>query len=253
MISSLTRGLRILDLLVDQQRPWRLNELAHELDISKSGLHGLLATLVECGYVERLPGGFYQLGFKAWRIGNSFPTADLVHAATPIMERLVGETREGTILGVLNGFEVSYVHLVESSQIVRVHANIGDRISAHCTSTGLALLAFQDGAYVDRHIPAALAPSSTLTITDPESLKAELKRTRARGYSINRGGWNADVGGIAAPVMGTRGPIAALCIALPLFRMNQSWVQRVAPLLQQAAAEIGQALLAQPDQQQAAR
>ncbi|MBK1870206.1 IclR family transcriptional regulator [Aestuariivirga sp. YIM B02566] len=253
MISSLTRGLRILDLLVDQQRPWRLNELAQELDISKSGLHGLLATLVECGYVERLPGGFYQLGFKAWRIGNSFPTADLVHAASPIMERLVGETREGTILGVLNGFEVSYVHLVESSQIVRVHANIGDRISAHCTSTGLALLAFQDGAYVDRHIPAALAPSSSLTITEPENLKAELKRTRVRGYSINRGGWNADVGGIAAPVMGTRGPIAALCIALPLFRMNQSWVQRVAPLLQQAAAEIGQALLAQPDQQQAAR
>lgn len=253
MISSLTRGLRVLDLLVDQQRPWRLNELAHELDISKSGLHGLLATLVECGYVERLPGGFYQLGFKAWRIGNSFPTADLVHAASPIMERLVGETREGTILGVLNGFEVSYVHLVESSQIVRVHAKIGDRISAHCTSTGLALLAFQDGAYIDRHIPATLAPSSSLTITEPENLKAELKRTRARGYSINRGGWNADVGGIAAPVMGTRGPIAALCVALPLFRMNQGWVQRVAPLLQQAAAEIGQALLVQPDQQQAAR
>ena len=253
MISSLTRGLRVLDLLVEQQRPWRLNELAQELDISKSGLHGLLATLVDCGYVERLPGGFYQLGFKAWRIGNSFPTADLVHAASPIMERLVEETHEGTILGVLNGFEVSYVHLVDSSQIVRVHANIGDRISAHCTSTGLALLAFQDGAYVDRHLPAALTPSSALTITEPESLKAELKRTRARGYSINRGGWNADVGGIAAPVMGARGPIAALCVALPLFRMNQGWVQRVAPLLRQAASEIGQALVAQPGQEQVAR
>jgi DNA-binding IclR family transcriptional regulator len=253
MISSLTRGLRVLDLLVEQQRPWRLNELAQELDISKSGLHGLLATLVDCGYVERLPGGFYQLGFKAWRIGNSFPTADLVHAASPIMARLVGETREGSILGVLNGFEVSYVHLVESSQIVRVHANIGDRISAHCTSTGLALLAFQDGAYIDRHLPATLAPSSSLTIIEPENLKAELKRTRARGYSINRGGWNADVGGIAAPVMGARGPIAALCVALPLFRMNQGWVQRMAPLLQQAASEIGQALLAQPDPRQVAR
>jgi len=238
MISSLTSGLRILDLLVTEQRPWRLSEIAQVLSLSKSGLHGLLATLVECGYVEHLPGGFYRLGFKAWLVGNSFPTADLVQAAGPIMERLVERVHEGAILGVLNGAEVSYVHLVESSQVVRVHAAVGDRIAAHTTSTGLALLAYQDESYLQRHLPQELSSSSPNSIADLDGLKTELLSTRARGYSVNRGGWHRDVGGIAVPVMGARGPIAALCVALPLFRMTRDWLQNVAPQVQQAAGEI---------------
>lgn len=242
MISSLTRGLAILDLLVADQRPWRLNEIAQILDLSKSGLHGLLATLVECGYVERLTGGFYQLGFKAWQVGNAFPTADLVHIAGPIMEALVAKIGEGAILGVLNGSDVSYAHLVESTQVVRVHAKVGDKIPAHCTSTGLALLAFQEEHLLERIIPQVLEPSSDKTITDREELLAELQRTRARGYSINRGGWNADVGGIAAPIMGARGAVAALCIALPLFRMTPDWIKQIVPMLKGQAKSIEQDL-----------
>jgi DNA-binding IclR family transcriptional regulator len=253
MTSSLTRGLSILDLLVAEQRPWRLSEIAEVIGTSKSGLHGLLATLVECSYVERLPGGFYQLGFKAWRIGNSFPTADLVQAAGPAMESLVAEVGEGAILGVLSDADVSYVHLVESAQVVRVHATVGDRIPAHCSSTGLALLAFHDEAYLDRHLPTKLAAISERTITDIDELKAELRRIRARGYSINRGGWHADVGGIAVPIMSTRGPLAALCVALPLFRMNQGWLRRVIPLTRRAAIDIEQALAAQSVKQEAVR
>lgn len=253
MVSSLTRGLRVLDLLVAEQRPWRLSEIAQTLDQSRSGLHGLLATLVECGYVEHLPGGFYQLGLKAWRVGNAFPTADLLRVASPIMDTLVEQVGEGAILGVLKGFEVSYLHLVPSRQIVRVHAEVGDRISAHGTSTGLALLAFQDDAVLDRLVPASLGALSPKTITDPAALRAELRRIRARGYAINRGGWHEDVGGIAVPVMGPRGPVAALCVALPLFRMGQDWIGRVAPLVRQAASQIERALDAQAVGRRAAR
>jgi IclR family KDG regulon transcriptional repressor len=176
-------------------------------------------------------------------VGNAFPTAELVRAATPIMEALVREVGEGAILGVLNGFEVAYVHLVESNQVVRAHARVGDKIPANCTSTGLALLAFQDEAFLDRTIPKELNALSPHTINDPDELRRELSRVRARGYSINRGGWNAEVGGIAAPVMGSHGNvIASLCVALPLFRMNQDWIRRVAPALLRKASEISQSL-----------
>jgi DNA-binding IclR family transcriptional regulator len=57
------------------------------------------------------------------------------------MDRLASASNDGVILGVLSGFEVAYVHLVGSPQAVRVHAEVGQRIPAHCTSTGLALLA----------------------------------------------------------------------------------------------------------------
>ena len=158
------------------------------------------------------------------------------------MDALVEQAHEGAILGVLNGFEVSYLHLVESSQVVRVHAEVGDRIAAHSTSTGLALLAFQSDGYLERHLPPTLTRSSSSTLSSSEELRDELQRTRVRGYSVNRGGWHDDVGGIAAPVMGRRGPVAALCIALPLFRMTPKWLRRVAPLVQQAAGEIERTL-----------
>lgn len=241
MNSSLSRGLSILDLLVAEARPLKLGEIADALSGSKSGLHALLSTLVECGYVERLPGGIYQLGLKAWNVGNAFPTTELVHVARPIMEALVEEVGEGAILGVLNGFEATYVHLVESRHAVRVHAQVGDRIPANSTSAGQALLAFQDRNVLERILPGKLPGLSAVTIVDREELMAELARIRARGYSINRGGWNAEVGGIAAPVFGMRGtPIAALCVALPLFRMSHEWIRKVAPVLLRKAAEIGE-------------
>lgn len=245
MSSSLTRGLSILDFLVAKQRPMRLTEICQGLSLSKSGVHGLLATLVECGYVEHLPGGIYQLGHKAWEVGGAFPTAELLRVAGPVMESLVEEVQEGAILGVLNGYEVSYLHLVECNQVVRVHAKVGDQIQAHCTATGLALLAFQDTSYIDGIAAEELSGKTPHTITDLGMLRAELKRIRMRGYSINRGGWNADVGGISAPILGAHSRVtAAICVSAPLYRINQQWISRIAPVLLGKAAEIGRGLAA---------
>ena len=49
-------------------------------------------------------------------------------------------------------------------------------------------------------MPPKLAASSAGTVVSLVDLKAELRRTRARGYAIDRGGWHDDVGGIAVPV-----------------------------------------------------
>ena len=243
MISSLYRGLAILELMVAEGRPMRLAEIADALPGSKSGLHALLATLVKCGYVERLAGGVYQLGMKAWRLGAAFPTIDLVRIARSRMELLVRQVREGAILGVLSGTDAVYVDLVEAKQAVRVHAEVGDRIPAHSTSVGLALLAFQPPELLKQILPQQLDALSPHTIVDKDILMDELGRVRLRGYSINRGGWNAEVGGIAAPIFDQRDKVvAALCVALPLFRMTPNWIRNTAPALVGAASTISREL-----------
>jgi DNA-binding IclR family transcriptional regulator len=243
MSTSLTRGLNVLDVLVGARGPLKLAEIAEAVGYSKSSVHGLLATLVDCGYVEHVSGGTYRLGFKAWRVGHAFPTAELIRIAEPIMGELVEQIEEGAILGVLDGFDVVYVHLVPSRQAVRVHAEVGERIPGHSTSTGLALLAFQDAGYVEKTMPPKLAPFSPETITDLPALMAELERTRMRGFSVNRGGWHADVGGIAAPIIPANSIVTAgLCVALPRYRMTQEWVNRVGPIIVRSAAEIAHGL-----------
>jgi len=159
------------------------------------------------------------------------------------MEKLVGEVQEGVILGVLDGFEVVYVHLVESSQAVRVHAAVGDRIPAHCTSTGLALLSQQEDTYLDRAVPAKLPAFTEQTIVNRRTLLAELQRIRGRGYAINRGGWRVDVGGIAVRIGDTHGHVVSgLCIAVPRYRMTNAWIARSAPSLIRVAEKISMAL-----------
>lgn len=240
--SGLSRGLDVLELLSGRRDGLGLGEIARRLEMSKSGTHGVLATLARRGFVERLQGGVYRLGMQAWHVGNGVPNADLAQVATPVMQQLVRDVGEGAILGVLTGFDVIYLSLVESSQAVRVHAQVNDRIPANHTSTGLALLAFQAPGYVDSVMPEKLTQSAPATICDPETLRRELKRVRARGYAVNLGGWRDDVGGIAAPVLDDDGiAFAGLCVAAPRYRMNRTWFQRVVPAAQQAAQAIARA------------
>jgi DNA-binding IclR family transcriptional regulator len=230
----------VLENLAGHRDGLSLGDLARRLSMSKSGTHGVLSILVRRGFVERLPGGIYRLGLKAWQVGNDMREADLARIAQPIMERLVQETGEGAIVGVLRGFDVVYLTRVGGAMTVGVHALVNDRIPANCTSTGLVLMAFQTAEYLDAHLPAALAATSDETITDLDALRRELKRTRARGYAINRGGWRMDVGGIAAPVFDADGTIiAGLCIAAPSYRMNKDWFTRLVPATLQAAGAIG--------------
>ena len=200
MYSSMMRGIAALEILGKAEGPLALAEIARRLKSSKSGIHGLLSALARSGYVIKTPGGFYSLGLKVWEIARSVPTNRLVQVAAPVMDRLAARVRDGVILGVLSGFDVVYVHLVGSPQAVRVHAEVGQRIPAHCTSTGLALLASQAPDYLDRVLPRKLPVLSPETITDHDQLRRELARVAARGYAINRGGWNSDVAGIAMTI-----------------------------------------------------
>jgi len=242
MSTSLARGLRVIELLAQESRALGVTEIAQRTGSSKSGVHSLLGALVRAGYAEHGTGGVYRLGLKAWEIGRSVPVSRLLRFAGPLMVDLAARVQEGVILGVLDGFEVAYVHLIEGDQAVRVHAAVGDRIPAYCTSTGLALLADLDGSQVDRLLPNRLPAISAQTIVDRRALHAELRRTRARGYAVNRGGWRVDVGGIAAsiPTKGARVAVAAgLCIALPRYRMTRPWIARTAPMLVRCAERLG--------------
>jgi DNA-binding IclR family transcriptional regulator len=240
--SSLTHGLAILDLLAHRLEWVPLGEIARELDLSKSGTHGLLATLVHCGRVERNGAGAYRLRESAARLGAGLSVRQLIDAADPVMRRLVTKVKDGAILGVLSGFEVVYIHRIESTEAVRVHAEVGDRIKAHCTSTGLALLAFQDEARRESSMPRHLPAYTPETITDRHNLAAELLRVRRRGYAVNRGGWRTEVGGIAVPLVPDPDPVAGLCVAVPRYRLTRDWISRSATALKDAAAELAATL-----------
>jgi DNA-binding IclR family transcriptional regulator len=236
MLSSLGRALDVIELMARERRAMPLGQIARLAEMSKSGVHDVLATLTERGYVDRAPGGIYRLGVKAWEVGAAASVTALVETAGPIIERLAAQTAEGVMLSVLCGFECVNVSVVESAQVVRVSARVGARYPAHCTSAGLVLLAFQPEGYIDQFMPAKLAECASGTITDPAELRRELERVQARGYAVALGGWRSDVGGVAAPILGPAGvALAGICIAAPRYRTTKAWLRRMIPAVTEAA------------------
>ena len=105
----------------------------------------------------------------------------------------------------------------------------------------------KDPDYLDQVLPKRLPAVAPQTITDPEQLRREIARVRTRGYSINRGGWSAEVGGIAMavpcnPAYGSAG----LCIAVPSYRMTARWIKSSVAALGAASAEIAATLPQSP-------
>ncbi len=242
-LSGVAHALAALELLAAAASDVPLASIADSLRMSKPGAHRLLATLVAHGYAEHRVGGLYRLGLRAWELGRAVPELSIVAIAAPVMQDLTRETDESTILGVLSACETVYLHRVDAGQAVRVHTDVGSRLPAHCTSTGIALLAALPDPDLAAILPATLEAISADSITSHEALHQELARTRARGYAMNFGGWRIDVAGVAASFVDRAGHAAgALCIAVPRYRVTQVKLHTLGRKVRAAAGAITAAL-----------
>ena len=240
MLAALAHGLDVIEFLAGERKPSPLGTVASAIGMSKAGTHRILTTLAARGFVVRGEGGVYSLGYKAWEIGWSVPGVQMVPRAVPVMQRLAAEIGDGAILGALDsGFEVVYLHVIESTQAVRVYIDVGSRLPANVTATGLACLAWLPRERLDAILPKKLPQWAPETITDRALLLCELEKIRARGYAQTLGTFNPDIGGVAAPVFGADcSVIAALCVSSPRYRIDAAWNKRVPAAVMAAAREI---------------
>lgn len=240
MLTALSHGLDVIEFLARERKPVALGVIAAAIGMSKAGIHRILATLCARGLVVRSEGGIYRLGYKAWEIGWAVPGVEFVPRAAPVMQRMADAVGDGAILGALdNGFEVVYLHVIESRQAVRVYIDVGSRLPAHVTSTGLACLAWLPPERLQAVLPPKLPAWASETITDRDVLLRELARIRQRGYAQTLGTFRADVGGVAAPIFGADGHvIGALCVSSPRYRIDANWNKRVPLAVMAAAKEI---------------
>lgn len=222
MDKTLLKGLQVLEYVVSQPESARSSQVAVDLGLMKSNAHRVLKTLEHAGYLHQDPQTReFRTTLKLWEMGSQIiDRLDLRKCASTYLQELANETGEAVHLSVLDGSEVIYIDKIDSPQPVGAYTRTGGRAPAYCVATGKALLAElsdQDLA----PILETLAPHSDQTITSPEALLAELRETRARGYSINRGEWRESVWGLAATIRDSRNnPIAAVGVSGPDFRLS---------------------------------
>ena len=246
-IATLERGLSVLSLFSDDSSELTLTEISRSAELNMTTSLRIASTLESAGYLRRDPETkryrpslkVLQLGFAALR------TMDIRQAARPHLERLSRETGETVSHAVLDGFEIVYVDRVRNRSIVGVVLGLGSRLPAHCTSMGKAILAFLPDDQLRTRLNGAQLDSCTAsTISDIETLKADLAKVRRQGYAVNNQELAIGLRAVAAPIRGEQGSVlAAINISGSTETISRSRLrQELAPLLVETASEISQTL-----------
>lgn len=151
---------------------------------------------------------------------------ELPELARPFLVRLSMETGESSVLGVLapSGDYVVYIDKVDSPYTVRYCAELGARRPLHCTSSGLAVLAFMSPerrASVLNSLP--MEKFTSRTVTNRKELTKRLEEVARTGVVVSVQEFNLGATAIAAPVHDRDGEVRAACaLAGPSERMLAS-------------------------------
>jgi len=245
-IQSVRRAAALLRAFGGGVSELGVSELGRRLDLHKSTVSRLLATLESEGLLERAPGSDkYRLGHEILRLaGQMQPGGDVRTVTRPFLVELAEATRETTNLAVLDGAEAHNVDQVTGPHLVRIGNWVGRRTPLHCVANGKALLAFQSPDVLERLTAGPLAAFTPLTITEPALLLRELAEVRAQGYATALGEIEDGLNAVAAPVFGAEGRVlAAISVSGPAYRITPERLPEFAALTveagRKASARLG--------------
>jgi DNA-binding IclR family transcriptional regulator len=222
-----------------------VTELSHQLNLHKSTVSRLLASLQHEGFVEENPvTRKYRLGMALVTLGGLVvQRLDITQNALPYMRELADVTQETVNLAVRDWDEAVNIAEVPSPQPVRYTGWVGRRVPLHCTSTGKILLAYLPSAERDALITRELAKCTPNTMTESDELRQELARVRKRGYAVCREEYDVGLNGVAAPIQDhTQGVVAVVNVAGPAFRLSPDRFATVAAHVLRTAAELSRQL-----------
>ena len=219
VVESVARAIRIVEALA--QSPAGLSELSRRVDLPKSTVARLLATLEEMEAVERGEDGrMYRLGPIVQRLSSAAGgPAQLTAFARPYLDELTELTGEAAGISIPDGFRVHYVDQTEAEHPVQVRDWTGELIPMHVVPSGLAIMAYWPELQVDRYLSRELEKMTSNTITDPDLIRKRLLRLRDDGYVWVHEEFVEGINSVASPVLEREGLItAAIHVHGPAYR-----------------------------------
>jgi DNA-binding IclR family transcriptional regulator len=244
-LSSVQNAMGILRLFKANKSEWSITDIAHEKNLPKSTVHRLVSTMVKEGFLSKNPRtNRYRLGLSILYLGGViFSHRQLYKEALPVVRRLVQTLGESGHICFLENDEVVYLFRVENDNPVRLLTYTGRKNPFHCTSEGLAILAFQDEKRINAALELPLYAFTEETITDPAELKKELRRIYENGYAISKNHYYNGFVGIASPIRDHSGQVvASLSIIGPTSRVTEDRYPFFIENITNAAAEISELL-----------
>lgn len=209
MVQSVDRAITILKCFNERKKELKLSEIAEQLGLNKSTVHGIINTLKFHGLVEQdEKTQKYRLGLYLISLGETvINSIDVRSIGYPLIEE-VCETLEETVhVAVLDCMDVVYIDKKECDNSIRISTRIGSRFPAYCTADGKVMIAYLDLKKQMRIIPDDIPKYTKNTITDKMELINKLVEVKENGYAIDNEEYETGLVCVAAPILDHTGEV----------------------------------------------
>jgi IclR family acetate operon transcriptional repressor len=246
-IQALARASAIIDVIAaGSEQGVGLSDISRATTLNKTTAFNLLASLVTLRFLEQDEHTRrYRLGLRNLELGRIVQTRlHISHLARPILTDLCRKTNETVNLGLPDLLDLLVIDSFRGSRILHATGYSGWRASYHCTALGKAFMAQWDASMRQTVYNSCGLPRQTpSTITDVDTLEAQLTRFRAQGYALDLEENEPGVNGIATWIVNGLGEIAAaISVAGPSNRLTEDVMGEIATDVMDAADEITAAL-----------
>ncbi len=244
-------AMKLLDIVeflaFHNDKPMRLQDIAHGLSMNNSTVSRFLTSLTDYGYIQQDPETLrYRLTMKicsiASRVSSSF---NLTEMAQPYMRTIVDAFDESACLAIQQNNRVVYIAVQNGSdKILQTMQRIGSNAPLYCTGIGKLLLTNYSGEEIldlmGHENMRAFTPN---TITTPEALVQAIDTVRIQGYALDDEECEQGARCVAVPIHDyTKKVVAGLSVTGTIFRLTREKIDALLPLLKEQALLLSQNL-----------
>jgi len=242
-ISSLARGLSILESFDQAQPNMGISDLAKKTGLSMSTTYRLVYTLRSLGYI--IPDSRdskYTLGPKVLSLGYAvLSSLELREIARPYLLRLSHLVNETVNLAVLDEWKLVYVDRLKTQQIININLHIGSRLELYNTAMGRILAAFRKKEWILRYVKhiKKIPEAEPYWKNDGELLLKILDKVREDDFAINNQELTPGLLSVASPVRDREGEVMGavnIAVSSSLYSLERLKKELIVPLKQTAKA-----------------
>lgn len=228
-IQVISRAAAILRCLETEPLGLSLGVIAKRIDLPRSTVQRLVDALASEQLLETGDGVGVRLGPALMRLATR-SHVDLTARVKPYLEALSRRTGETVVLAHASGLELVILHVVVSSQTLRVAPGVDSLLSIYATSCGKVILAQMPEQNVRELLQGKMQPLTPNTLS-LEALLEQLKEVRAQGYSCDYEEHVPGVGAMAV-VLNTAQGVYGLSLVGPAPRIKANETENRLALLE---------------------
>ena len=243
-VTSLQRGLDVLEVLAARPDGATLREITDSLGLPGASVLRIARTLVDLNYLSRDDRSKrYYMTNRLLSLGQPrTPSRGFAESAFPSMRRVRNATGETTQLCCLNGVEMVVIEQLLSIHPFKYSADLGARCPCYSCAPGKAIVAYRPDeeleAIVDR---IQFKRFTETTITSRRAFRQELNQIRQQGFAVDRAEGMAGIHCVAAPILDRHGSaLGAITIAAPMSRIPEDEFQAIGEIVKQGARQASE-------------